>query len=119
MGGREKRTHREKLKETRRGQSESTRGGGERIRVTREKRVGIRKERLGVVVVGGAGVTGDSRRASVARAKSVEWQESFSGSVADLLDELFSAFDAAVEEAGMYKYQHVGDWCNPPTSPVS
>ena len=43
-------------------------------------------------------------------AQQGELHAAFSGGVARFLDELFSAFDDAVEAAGMYKYQHVGEW---------
>ena len=33
-----------------------------------------------------------------------------------LLDDIFSAFDDAVERSGMFKYQHVGDWCDSDTA---
>ena len=45
-----------------------------------------------------------------ALAQQGELQAAFSGRVALLLDELFCAFDDAVEASGMYKYQHVGEW---------
>jgi hypothetical protein len=45
----------------------------------------------------------------------VELQAASTGQEFNLLDEVFSAFDSAVERHGMFKYQHVR--CRPPCNP--
>ena len=37
-------------------------------------------------------------------------QSSFSNEAFDLINDVFSDFDAAVNRSGMFKYQHVGEW---------
>ena len=37
-------------------------------------------------------------------------RSSFSTEVFDLINDVFSEFDAAVQRSGMFKYQHVGEW---------
>ena len=45
--------------------------------------------------------------------RHAELQEAFSEEAFDLLSDIFAAFDDAVRRFGMYKYQHVGEWCGP------